>query len=313
MAIDDDLDVQATVFWRQVPHQVENPRNYPDRNRPCQSVRNAIRFVMEEIPEHQRWTAEIEAGKEAVYGPVYKFDDIKGAYEGLRAKQPPQQPLPPLPPGVLSNTTDLPPRRTPASAIMADPSRDAEWMTYAAQEAARQRSATAAIAAESVASASVLADTPAKGVFQRLSDNPVEIRAAALSLAEAIRTQIDDLNASRPNDREALTKHDDFVNFLERIAAGLREMADALDRASKADPSDPSQPLFVGKAGEIAKQINIGIMEWLERNRANLGGYTIKFSVIFAGAGLLQALGVDANFAAGIMASLVGIRALKEP
>jgi hypothetical protein len=66
---------------------------------------------------------------------------------------------------------------------------------------------------------------------RRLARQPDQIRISARSLVNAIRDQINDLNASIPNPPEELARHKSFVAFLEMIAAESSQIADALDRA----------------------------------------------------------------------------------
>jgi len=66
---------------------------------------------------------------------------------------------------------------------------------------------------------------------QRLVIRPANIEAAARNLSKAIAEQIEQLNASKPNDPERLTKQNEFITFLERIASGLDSLSDALGKA----------------------------------------------------------------------------------
>jgi hypothetical protein len=143
------------------------------------------------------------------------------------------------------------------------------------------------------------------GIIERsLSERPADIRDAACALVKEIRDQVEQLKNSKPNDEEGLAKHNEFVEFLERIAAGLAELADALDQAVKASPDGPPAPRFLGKAARIAEQLYIGLMEWLEANRANVAGCTLRIGLIGAGYLFLNACGLDGNIAA-IVSGLV--------
>src|SRR6266567_3297588 len=124
-----------------------------------------------------------------------------------------------------------PPRRPP-------PTRRLGWMSddsaaqVAIDTATRQRGFAAAIASDGVRPIPLPLEqdaTPAAAVFQnRLSERPADIRDAARALAKAIIDQIEDLNASKPNDGDGLAKHNDLVSFLEQIATGLTELGEAL-------------------------------------------------------------------------------------
>ncbi len=72
-----ELDEQASANWLLIPaHGYENNVLYGGSNRPFENVRNAIRFVMEELPGQQRATAEIRTES----GKTYKVDEIAKLY-----------------------------------------------------------------------------------------------------------------------------------------------------------------------------------------------------------------------------------------
>src|SRR6266566_18053 len=144
----------------------------------------------------------------------------------------------------------------------------------------------------------------ARIIERSLSERPADIRDAARALVKEIRDQVEQLHRSKPNDEDGLAKHNEFVAFLERIATGLAELADALDQAVKASPDGRPEPVFLGKAARIAEQLNIGMMEWLEANRANVAGCTLRIGLIGAGYLFLNACGLDGNIAA-IVSGLV--------
>lgn len=79
MNIGDELYVQASAFWIMVPERAQNGGYYPGNMRLFETVYNAIRFVMEDLPVHQRGTAEIETD----YGGFYRIDVIEDAYRSL--------------------------------------------------------------------------------------------------------------------------------------------------------------------------------------------------------------------------------------
>jgi hypothetical protein len=143
----------------------------------------------------------------------------------------------------------------------------------------------------------------ARIIERSISERPADIRDAARALVKEIKDQVEQLKNSKPNDEAGLAKHNEFVEFLERIAAGLAELADALDQAVKAGPDGPPEPMFLGKAAWIAEQLNIGLMEWLEANRANVAGFTVRIGLIGTGYLFLHACGLDDRIAA-IVSSL---------
>ena len=74
---DSELDEQASANWLLIPERgYENGVIYGGSNRRFESVRNAIRFVMDELPGQQRPTAEIRTEADR----VYKIDEIAKLY-----------------------------------------------------------------------------------------------------------------------------------------------------------------------------------------------------------------------------------------
>jgi hypothetical protein len=98
----------------------------------------------------------------------------------------------------------------------------------------------------------------------RLSEQTVDIRDAARALSRAFSEQIEELKRSKPNDPERLVEHDGLVAFFERMAAGLGDLADALDRAISGASDGKLESIFVRTAGKIAEQLHVGLMEWLD-------------------------------------------------
>jgi hypothetical protein len=133
-----------------------------------------------------------------------------------------------------------------------------------------------------------------QGSFQRkFSEQPANIGIAAKRLASAIRDQLQEWNASKPNDEAGLTRHNELVAFLETVAAELDKLADMLDRAAAASAAgSPEEPVFLGKAAEIAEHLNAGFMGFLEKNREHVAGYTIRLGLVLAGFGFLHVIGV---------------------
>lgn len=140
----------------------------------------------------------------------------------------------------------------------------------------------------------------------RLSERPADIRDATRSLVAAINDQIEQLNASMPND-ESLTIHNDFVTFLEMIADGLSKLADALDLALGDDATKPVEPMFLGTAGKIVEKLKSGLFEYLDKEGANLAGFSIKIGLVAAGYKFLHACGVEGDVAA-IVSGILGLK-----
>jgi hypothetical protein len=133
---------------------------------------------------------------------------------------------------------------------------------------------------------------------QKLLQSPEEIRDAARALTEAIQDQIERLRSRNDDDTR------DFIDFLEMLARGLSQLADALDQALAATPDQ--QPIFLGTAGKIAEQLKIGLFEYLEKDRAKIAGRSITIGLAVAGGWFLHKCGVDAAVAGTIKAIFRG-------
>jgi hypothetical protein len=143
-----------------------------------------------------------------------------------------------------------------------------------------------------------------------LSERPAEIREAARALSQAIKDQIEQLNASKPNEPEDLARQNDFVAFLQEIATGLDALAESIDRAIAVGSAASPEPILLGKSGEIARKLSAVVTEGLERNRTYIMDCTIKFGVFAAGFTLLRACGVD-GYIAGIVAAIMNVKLSK--
>jgi hypothetical protein len=137
-----------------------------------------------------------------------------------------------------------------------------------------------------------------------LSERPAEIRDAARALSQEFMAQVEELKRSRPND-DRLAKHDDLVAFFEKMAAGLSNLADALDRAVNEATEGKLEPAFLGTAAEVVRQLQLGAMEWLEKNRMTVFEVPFRIGLFGLGLAFVHALGVDNHFVEGLIAYLV--------
>jgi hypothetical protein len=144
-------------------------------------------------------------------------------------------------------------------------------------------------------------------VEHRLAERSAEIREAARALSKAIADQIVELNAFKPNEPDRLAQQNEFVAFLQSIAAGLDSFAESIDRAIAAGPGEKPEPILLGKAGEIAGQLSAAVAEGLERNRTYIVDCAIKFGVFAAGFTFLHAIGVD-GYIASALAALMNVK-----
>jgi hypothetical protein len=111
-----------------------------------------------------------------------------------------------------------------------------------------------------VANADVL---PAKKlVTQNLAANTADNLAAAQVLLHATQAKIAELRDARLNDSETT----DLIKFLEWLAQGLTQLVDNLDRAI----AQPTEPMFLGTAADIARQLKLGLFEAIEQRRVRV-------------------------------------------
>jgi hypothetical protein len=99
----------------------------------------------------------------------------------------------------------------------------------------------------------------------RLSREPAAIGDLARNLSQEFASQAEDLKRSRPNDERRLAQHDDLIDFFERMADGLAQLADALDQAVKQGTGASLDSVSLGKAAEIARGLHQSVMQWMTR------------------------------------------------
>ena len=57
-----------------------------------------------------------------------------------------------------------------------------------------------------------------------------------------------------------------MIKFLEWLAQGLTQLVDNLDRAI----AQPTEPMFLGTAADIARQLKLGLFEAIEQRRVRV-------------------------------------------
>ena len=99
-------------------------------------------------------------------------------------------------------------------------------------------------------------------ITQNLAANTSENQVIAQGLLQVTQAKIAELRDARLNDRETA----DLIQFLEWLARGLTELVENLDRAI----ADPSEPIFLGTAGEIARNLKLGLLDAVEKHRVKI-------------------------------------------
>jgi hypothetical protein len=163
-------------------------------------------------------------------------------------------PRPPdLPPGVVSN---------------------AVVMEEAARIAAR---ATGRAAGAGAAISTSRDDKVARRIERTLSERPVDYRDMARALCAAVRDQLAELQRQKPNEEDRLPSYNELVGFLEKLENDLAALAEALNQATS--KSGTVEPIFLGRAAEIARQLELGFTGWLEKNRERVFEVGFNFVV----------------------------------
>jgi hypothetical protein len=72
-----------------------------------------------------------------------------------------------------------------------------------------------------------------------------------------------------------------------------------IDQAMVPEANSP-ELLFIGTAGQIAEQLNLGLMEYREKNRADLVGFSLKVGFMGAAYMFLKACDLECEFFAFI-------------
>jgi hypothetical protein len=93
--------------------------------------------------------------------------------------------------------------------------------------------------------------------------------------------------------------------LFENLATGLANLADNLDQAISTAREGKPEPVFLGKAAEVAQQLHFGLMEWLEENRTAVFEVPFRIGIFAAGVAFLHSIGADSTAAVGAMGLLV--------
>jgi hypothetical protein len=145
------------------------------------------------------------------------------------------------------------------------------------------------------------------GVERRLEDHPQDARAAARALSKAIGNQIDELNASRLNDPDALDRQEGFVEFLQRIASGLDDLATSLEATIDA-ASPETKKSTAHHAASVAHNLAGFVREGFDKQRPAIQACVINGPLLAGAVWLFHALGVDPNMAFAGMGTIMGFK-----
>jgi hypothetical protein len=144
-------------------------------------------------------------------------------------------------------------------------------------------------------------------IERTLSDQPVEIASAARALMRELAAQIEELKRSKPNDQGRLAQYDVLIPFLEKMAAGLGNLADALDRLVGRPEGSP-EPVLLGKAADAARWLQKAMTEWLEANRTMVIDVPVRLNLFGFSVAFVHQLGIDNTAVTASLAYLAGLR-----
>ncbi len=155
-------------------------------------------------------------------------------------------------------------------------------------------------------SASAGADETAVAIRRALVARPVSIRDSARALAQALKEQAVELQHSKPNEPEKLLEYEKLITFIDDTSNGLAVLADTIDSAIQ-NGSDTPEPVLLGKAAEIARELQAGAMEWLQANRTTVFEGAFRLGLFGLGIAFVSALGIEVTAAVvGSIGVLVG-------
>jgi hypothetical protein len=146
-------------------------------------------------------------------------------------------------------------------------------------------------------------------VERSLEEHPQDVREAARALSKAIGDQIDELNASRLNDPDALDRQGAFIAFLRQIAMGLDDLASSLEAVIEADSPEIKQSKSAN-AATVARGLASFVREGFDKHRAAVQTCGIQVPVLTGSVWLLHAFGVDATAAFTGVCAIMGLKTI---
>jgi hypothetical protein len=146
-------------------------------------------------------------------------------------------------------------------------------------------------------------------IQQRLASNPTAISAMATSLSLAIKEEIELLQSTKPNDPQALERHEQYLSLMNQVAHGLKEIAQAISRAESAQDAS-SKAAELGVAARVVSNVRAVIADWLTVNGATVFDYGVKTGLLGAGCAFLTLCGAPSWQAFPALAVLLGLKSV---
>ena len=136
----------------------------------------------------------------------------------------------------------------------------------------------------------------------RLQSDHAELRSLALSLSRMASEEILKLDAERPNDFDAIAINRRQRELLEIFANGFDRIAQALAALAPA----PDEPILLGKANEIVKDVGARVDAWWAQNGSEAVDWTVRIPVFVGGVAALGWAGANMTVGTTAVAALVG-------
>jgi hypothetical protein len=147
--------------------------------------------------------------------------------------------------------------------------------------------------------------TAGVGLFVQQPALIPDISKGARALANEFTEQVAELNRQKPNNSKKLAAHNKLVSFFERMAAGLTRLADDLDAAVAEGNGGKPEPVLLGKAATVARELHSSLMQWLDENQTLIVDVPIRLGLFGAGVAYLHMIGADGAVALTALTALL--------
>jgi hypothetical protein len=116
------------------------------------------------------------------------------------------------------------------------------------------------------------------------------------------RDEIERLEGELPNDRERAESNRRQLDLLTVLFDGFARIAAALEAVAE----DPHQPVLLGTAGEIFREVGEQITAWWKNNAAEAIDWAVRIPVIVASIPMLAWGGANMTVGTTVIGALVG-------
>jgi hypothetical protein len=145
----------------------------------------------------------------------------------------------------------------------------------------------------------------AKRINRALSQQPADIRDSMRALSLEFNAQIDELKARWPNDQDGSDSYSNLLALFEKMAKGLSDLADALDAVIENASDGKTEPVFLGKAGEIARGLQRFLMKWVDESDTKVIERPVKITLYSLAIAFLNSIGADSAAAIAGLTAIV--------